>query len=167
MLGLRPAQQALTSQLQYIEQTYFPSPAYMTLQGKPVVTNFDIDLHYTVDWTAANAALSTQPVYLFQHNSGFTHVLSDGSFSWVMPTTTDYRDGLSCDQLLRHGNAFHKRGDGRRNSTRDSNDSLASMGAESHYGPAVRPDVAADFLGNQWSVQLRETIVRAAVGDLE
>ena len=84
-------QQSLISQLQYIEQTYFPSPAYMTLQGKPVVTNFDIDLHYTVDWTAANAALSTQPVYLFQHNSGFTHVLSDGSYSWVMPTTSDCR----------------------------------------------------------------------------
>src|SRR6202451_2420121 len=27
-------QQALVSDLQYIEQTYFPSPAYMTLQGK-------------------------------------------------------------------------------------------------------------------------------------
>jgi hypothetical protein len=83
-------QEALISQLQYIEQTYFPSPAYMTQQGRPVVTNFDIDLHYTVDWAAASAALSTQPVFLFQNNSGFTHVLSDGSYSWVMPTTTDY-----------------------------------------------------------------------------
>jgi len=83
-------QQALISDLQYIEQTYFPSPAYMTHQGRPVVTNFDIDLHYTVDWAAASAALSTQPLFLFQNNSGFTHVLSDGSYSWVMPTTTNY-----------------------------------------------------------------------------
>jgi hypothetical protein len=83
-------QQALVSDLQYIEQTYFPSPAYLTQQGSPVVTNFDIDLHYTVDWNAAKAALSTQPVFLFQNYSGFTHVLSDGSYSWVMPTTTDY-----------------------------------------------------------------------------
>src|SRR5215467_6772489 len=29
-------QQALISHLQYVEQTYFPSPAYMTSQGKPV-----------------------------------------------------------------------------------------------------------------------------------
>lgn len=36
------------------------------------------------------AALSTQPVFLFQNNDGFTHVLSDGSYSWVMPTTSDY-----------------------------------------------------------------------------
>jgi hypothetical protein len=83
-------QQALISDLQYLEQTYFPSPAYLTQQGSPVVTNFDIDLHYTVDWNAAQAALSTQPVFLFQNYSGFTHLLSDGSYSWVMPTTTDY-----------------------------------------------------------------------------
>ena len=83
-------QQALIGQLQYIEQTYFSSPAYMTQQGRPVVTNFNIDLSYTVDWTAVAAALSTQPVFFFQNNDGFAHTLSDGSYSWVMPTTTDY-----------------------------------------------------------------------------
>jgi hypothetical protein len=83
-------QQALVNQLQYIEHTYFSSPAYMTRQGQPVVTNFDVDLSYSVDWNAANAALSTHPVFLFQNNSGFTHTLSDGSYAWVMPTTTDY-----------------------------------------------------------------------------
>src|SRR6202140_429129 len=83
-------QQALISQLQYVEQTYFPSPAYMRQQGRPVVTNFDIDGSYTVDWPTVNAALSTQPVFLFQNNGGFNHVLSDGSYSWVMPTTNDY-----------------------------------------------------------------------------
>ncbi len=84
------AQQALISDMQYLEKTYFPSSAYMTLDGRPVVTNFNIDLSYSVDWNAVNAALSTQPVYLFQNNSGYTHVLSGGSYSWVMPTTTDY-----------------------------------------------------------------------------
>jgi hypothetical protein len=84
-------QQALTSQLQYIENTYFPSPAYMTMQGQPVITNFNIDLAFPgLDWNAANAALSTHPVFLFQNNDGFTHTLSDGSYAWVMPTTTDF-----------------------------------------------------------------------------
>jgi hypothetical protein len=83
-------QQALVSQLQYIENTYFSSPAYMTRQGKPVVTNFNVDLSYSVDWNAANAALSTHPVFLFQNNGGFTHTLSDGSYAWVMPTDTDF-----------------------------------------------------------------------------
>jgi hypothetical protein len=83
-------EQALISQLQYVEQTYFPSPAYLTHQGKPVITNFNIDLSYSVDWNAVAAALATQPVFLFQNNDGFGHLLSDGSYSWVMPTTTDY-----------------------------------------------------------------------------
>lgn len=86
-------QQALVNQLQYIEQTYFPSSAYMTVQGQPVVTNFNIDLSYSVDWNAANAALSTHPAFLFQNDNGFTHTLSDGSYAWVMPTTTDYGIG--------------------------------------------------------------------------
>jgi hypothetical protein len=84
------AQQALVNQLQYIEKTYFSSPAYMTRQGQPMVTNFNIDLSYSIDWNALSSNLSTHPLFLFQNNDGFSHVLSDGSYSWVMPTTTDY-----------------------------------------------------------------------------
>ena len=86
-------EQAFISQLQYIEQTYFPSKAYMTLQGRPVVTNFNIDLAYSINWNNVTAALSTQPAFLFQNNSGFAHALSQGSYSWVMPTTSDYGIG--------------------------------------------------------------------------
>src|SRR5246500_2715774 len=86
-------QAALITQLQYVEQTYFPSPAYMTQQGRPVVTNFDIDLSYSVNWSQVSAALSTQPLFVFQNNNGFSHTLTDGSYSWVMPTTTDYGMG--------------------------------------------------------------------------
>jgi hypothetical protein len=83
-------QQALISQLQYVEQTYFPSKAYMTIAGKPVVTNFDIDLAYSINWKEASASLSSHPAFVFQNNAGFTHILSNGSYSWVMPTTSDY-----------------------------------------------------------------------------
>jgi hypothetical protein len=83
-------QQALISQLQYIEQKYFVSPAYMSQAGRPVVTNFDIDEVYAIDWNAVNASLGTKPAFLFQNNDGFSHTLSSGSYSWVMPTTSDY-----------------------------------------------------------------------------
>lgn len=83
-------QQALIDQLQYVQENYFPSPAYMKLNGQPMVTNFDIDLHYSIDWRAVKAALSSQPAFLFQNDSGFSHVISDGSYSWVMPQTDDY-----------------------------------------------------------------------------
>ena len=65
----------------------------MTLQGQPVVTNFNIDLAYSINWDDVRASLSTQPAFLFQNNNGFTHVLSEGSYSWVMPTTSDYGIG--------------------------------------------------------------------------
>jgi hypothetical protein len=82
-------QQALIRHLQYVAQTYFPSPAYMRIGGRPVVTNFDVD-QYSIDWNAVKAAVPGNPIYLFQDSGGFTHVISSGSYSWVMPSTTDY-----------------------------------------------------------------------------
>jgi len=82
-------QQALIEQLKYVEQTFFPSPAYMRINGKPVVTNFDVELHYPVDWASAVTAMSTRPVLLFEDASGFTHAVTGGSYSWVRPSTSD------------------------------------------------------------------------------
>jgi hypothetical protein len=76
--------------MQYVEQTYFTSPAYMTMQGRPMVTDFAIDNSYSIDWIALNASMSTHPLFIFQNNSGFSHVLSGGGYSWVIPTSTDY-----------------------------------------------------------------------------
>lgn len=120
-------QDALTSLLQYVEKTYFPSPAYLTLQGQPVVTNFNIDGQYQVDWTKANAALHTAPRFLFQDNGGFSHPMSDGSYSWVMPQTADYG--------LNYLSAFYQTGKTFGNletvgaTYKGFNDSLASWGS--------------------------------------
>lgn len=83
-------QEALTSLLQYVEKNYFPSPAYLTLQGQPVVTNFNIDRQNSLDWQKANSALQTPPRFLFQDSDGFKHSMSDGSYSWVMPQSSNY-----------------------------------------------------------------------------
>jgi hypothetical protein len=83
-------QSALIQDLQYVEQTYFPSPAYLRMGGRPVITNFDIDLYYKVDWSAAKAAMATNPIFLFQNGNGFRHAQSDGAYSWDIATTSDY-----------------------------------------------------------------------------
>ncbi|HSS97109.1 MAG TPA: hypothetical protein VLK33_08765, partial [Terriglobales bacterium] len=83
-------QQALVKHLQYVEQTYFGSPAYMRIQGKPVVTNFDVDHDYQVDWKAAGSAISSDPTFIFQNTGAFTHAMSGGGYSWVQPKTNDY-----------------------------------------------------------------------------
>ncbi len=90
-------QEALADHLQYLERTYFSSPAYLHVGEKPVVSNFDIDNAYTVDWQAANKTLTAPPAFIFQHSSGFTHVLSDGSYAWIQPTTNDYGMGYLKD----------------------------------------------------------------------
>jgi hypothetical protein len=83
-------QQALVQLLQYVENTYFASPAYLNIGGQPVVTNFNINLQYAVDWIAANAALKIPPRFFFQDTEGFTQAMSDGSYSWVMPQMPNY-----------------------------------------------------------------------------
>ena len=119
-------QQALIEQVQYVEQTFVPSPAYMRINGRPVITNFDIDLHYTIDWNAVNAATSTHPDFLFQHSGGFTHSVSGGSYSWVIVNVTDfgmsyltkfYKTGLTHPQKETIGAAY-----------KGFNDTLASWG---------------------------------------
>ena len=125
-------QQALVHDLKYVEQKYFPSPAYLRLGGSPVVTNFDIDLVYKVDWTAAKSALASKPSFVFQNNSGFSHVVTGGSYSWVMPTTTDY--GMS------YLTSFYKTGSSFPSEKtvgatyKGFNDSLAAWGANRIMG---------------------------------
>jgi hypothetical protein len=83
-------QDALIAQLKYVDQTFFPSTAYLRIDGKPVITDFDIDLFYQIDWDAVKGALSTSPAFMFQNNGGFSHAASEGAYSWVIPTTNDY-----------------------------------------------------------------------------
>jgi len=120
-------QQTLIQLMQYVEQKYFSSSAYMRINGQPVVTNFNIDLEYQIDWNAVNAAVPMAPRYLFQDNGGFTHALSDGSYSWVMPQIGDYglgylqsfyETGLSFSNLETMGATY-----------KGFNDTLASWGS--------------------------------------
>jgi hypothetical protein len=83
-------QQTLENLLQYVEKTYFPSSAYLNIGGQPIVTNFNVDYRYSVDWQQANGTLKKPPRFLFQDEGGFTHSMSDGSYSWVMPWASDF-----------------------------------------------------------------------------
>jgi Glycosyl hydrolase family 71 len=81
---------ALAELLNYVEETYFPSPAYMTIAGQPLVTEFNVDPHGSINWQAVNAELKIPPRFLFQDDEGFRHEMSDGSYSWVMPQDAEY-----------------------------------------------------------------------------
>ena len=84
------ATQAVINLATYVANTYFPSPSYLRMNGRPVLTNFDIDGAFSVDWNAVAAAVPGNPIFLFQNSGGFTHTQTGGSYSWVMPSDSNY-----------------------------------------------------------------------------
>jgi hypothetical protein len=84
------AQQTMIYLTKYILQNYTKSSAYATWNGKPVITQFDLDKHYTLDWNAIQAATSPNIAWIFQNSGGFTHPVTSGSYSWMNATSKVY-----------------------------------------------------------------------------
>ena len=87
--------QQLISDLTYAYNNYEVSPAYMTINGRPVVFNFGLEA-YAIDWNAVVASVPGNPMFIFRNAAGFTSVGTSGSYSWVNINTTNPNDiGLS------------------------------------------------------------------------
>jgi hypothetical protein len=87
--GCNP-QQSMIYLTNYVLQHYANQPSYATLDGKPIITQFDLDRHFTLDWAAIQAATSPNVAWIFEHSEGFSHAISGGSWSWVNATSTTY-----------------------------------------------------------------------------
>lgn len=74
--------QKLINDLNYAASTYYPSPAYLRIGGRPVMFFFGVD-KYAIDWNRARAGANGDPLFIFRQTSAFTHAQSDGGFSWV------------------------------------------------------------------------------------
>jgi PKD repeat protein len=77
--------QQLISDLTYIYNTYESSPAYMTVNGRPVVFFFAVD-QYKIDWATVRNAADTlgNPYFVFNgSNSSLSHIDADGYFVWI------------------------------------------------------------------------------------
>lgn len=72
----------IISDLSYIAANYESSPAYIKINGRPVVFLFDVDQFY-VDWTRVGASIPGNPLLLARGNGGLTSASDDGGFSWV------------------------------------------------------------------------------------
>jgi hypothetical protein len=125
--GSCSAQQALINELNYIAKTYYGSPAYLRWKGRPMVTNFDLDLHYTLDWSAVASAVAGHPAFIFQHSGGFTHAQTSGSYSWVI-LSSDY--GMSYLSNFYNAGLAHGWEDAYGAAYKGFNDSLASWGSK-------------------------------------
>jgi hypothetical protein len=87
--GCNP-QQTMIYLTNYVLQNYANQPSYATLDGKAIITQFDLDLHFKLDWAAIQAATSPNVAWIFEHSEGFSHAISGGSWSWVNATSTTY-----------------------------------------------------------------------------
>jgi hypothetical protein len=74
----------------YVLQHYATSRSYATWNGKPIITDFDLDIHYTLDWTAIRAATSQNVTWISQGSRGFSHPVSNGSYAWMHATSSQY-----------------------------------------------------------------------------
>lgn len=78
----------LISDLTYIASQYESSPAYMRVNGRPVVFFFFVDAFY-IDWSRVISSIPGNPLLIFQGTDGLTRKLSDGGFSWVLINSND------------------------------------------------------------------------------
>ena len=78
----------LISDLSYVASQYESSPAYMRMNGRPVVFFFGADAYY-IDWNRVISSVPGNPLLIFQGTDGFSRRLSDGGYSWVDINSND------------------------------------------------------------------------------
>jgi hypothetical protein len=120
----------LISDLSYIASQYESSPAYIKVNGRPVVYFFDVDAFY-IDWPRVLSSVPGNPLVLLRGTNGFIRTTSDGGYSWVsIQQSTPFNPELSfqdsffqaaqqASQKLVVGTAF-----------KGFNDTLASWGTD-------------------------------------
>ena len=77
------ASQALINDLNYIVSTYAVSPAYMRINGQPVIFTFDVENLPNIDWTRVMANVQGNPKIVLRNDQGFTKPYTSGSYAWV------------------------------------------------------------------------------------
>ncbi len=83
--------QQLITDLTYMANTFFISPAYTKVNSRPVVYFFGVDAYY-IDWNKVRASVPGNPLLLKRNPDGFSATQSDGAYSWVEINTSDPND---------------------------------------------------------------------------
>jgi PKD repeat protein len=85
------ATQKVIDDLNYAYSMYETSPAYMRIEGRPVIFFFGIEAYF-VDWNRVRAEVSGNPLFIFRNTGAFTRPASDGAYAWVEPNRKDPYD---------------------------------------------------------------------------
>lgn len=77
--------------LNYANNTYYNSPAYMRVDGRPVVFFFGQEL-YAIDWNRVRANVLGNPIFIQRNSGAFTKTQMNGGYAWLaanMVTASD------------------------------------------------------------------------------
>ena len=83
----------LIQELNYIAATFYGSPAYTRIGGRPVMHFFGVESYY-VDWTRVRAGISGNPIFLMRNKAAFADPTTDGGFSWLQTNATNPNDEM-------------------------------------------------------------------------
>jgi hypothetical protein len=76
--------QRMIDDLNHVNVSYWNSPAYQKSGSRPVLYFF-LNPLYTIDWARLRTGVAGNPLFIFPHETGFTHAQSDGGFGWIKP----------------------------------------------------------------------------------
>ncbi len=74
--------------LNAIADQFEGSPAYLQMNGRPVVFFFGVDSYY-IDWDRVVASVANHPLLLFRGKGGLSHAQTGGAFQWVDHNSND------------------------------------------------------------------------------
>jgi PKD repeat protein len=83
----------LINQLNYIASTFYGSPAYSRIGGRPVIHFFGVESYY-VDWNKVRASIASDPVFIMRNRAAFSDPTTDGGFSWLQTNSTNPNDEM-------------------------------------------------------------------------
>ena len=116
------ATDALIYHMNYVAQNYYSSPAYMHVNGRPVLMEFGLELE-NIDWTKVSANIQGNPLIIFRNSVGFTRPMSAGGYAWGPADSIGYLTDFYWNALQYPGEITFG------GSAKGFNDSLASWTA--------------------------------------
>jgi len=75
--------QKLIDDLNYIVNTYASSPAYMRIDGQPLIFTFDTENLPNIDWHKVMSTVQGNPKIVLRNDQGFRIWFTSGSYAWV------------------------------------------------------------------------------------
>jgi len=83
----------LINELNYVASTFYGSPAYTRIGGRPVMHFFGVESYY-VDWSRVRASIAGNPIFMMRNKAAFADPTTDGGFSWLQTSATNPNDEM-------------------------------------------------------------------------